>query len=52
MFKPPSDPRSGQMRLQVHRVARQPHLALYTFNCVDFRALIAVSLVLLGFFRN
>jgi hypothetical protein len=58
MLKPASDRRfersrlvclsSSRKLLRVYQVLRQPHLAPYTSKCVDFQALIAAVLVLLG----
>ena len=62
MLRPASDTRFEQSRqiclsssrnlLRVYHALRQPHLAPYSSKCVDFQALIAVVLVLLGLLQQ
>jgi hypothetical protein len=62
MLKPASDARfersrlvclsSSRSLLRVYQALRQPKLAQYASKCVDFQALTAVILVLLGFLQQ
>lgn len=62
MLKPASDARYERSRLvclsssrnllRVYHAMRQPHLAPYSSKCVDFQALIAAVLVLLGLLQK
>ncbi len=62
MLKPASDARFERSRLiclgssrnllRVYQALRQPHLAPYSSKCVDFQALIAAVLVLLGILQQ